>query len=109
MVTLLAYTVLEWFFNLVRQIYREHLFVIVSIPDKTATATELTIGSSGKVAIISGEKEQSCHEEETVIKNTGGISAVAASKSTSKDQVTRSCQTEAVACTETQVSPFTVP
>ena len=82
--------------------------MIVSIPDKAATATELTIGSSGKVAIISGEKEQSCHEE-TVIKNSGGISAVAASKSTSKDQVTRSCQTEAVACTETQVSPFTVP
>ena len=101
------------FLNLVRQIYREHLFAIVSIPDKTATATELTIGSSGKVAIISEEKEQSCHEE-TVIKNSGGISAVAeqavaASKSTSKDQVTRSCQTEAVACTETQVSPFTVP
>ena len=82
--------------------------MIVSIPDKTATPTELTIGSSGKVAIISEEKEQSCHEG-TVIKNSGGISAVAASKSTSKDQVTRSCQTEAVACTETQVSPFTVP
>ena len=87
--------------------------MIASPPDKTATATELTIGSSGKVAIISEEKEQSCHEE-TVIKNTGGKSAVAeqaaaaASKSTSKDQVTRSCQTEAVACTETQVSPYTV-
>ena len=83
--------------------------MIVSIPDKTATATELTIGSSGKVAMISGEKEQSCHEEKTVIKNTGGISAVAASKSTSKDQVTRSSQTEAVACTETQVSPHYCP
>ena len=82
--------------------------MIVSIPDKTATATELTIGSSGKVAIISEEKEQSCHEG-TVIKNSGGISAVAASKSTSKDQVTRSSQTEAVACTETQVSPHYCP
>ena len=58
MVTLLAYTVLECFFNLVRQIYREHLFVRVGIPDKTARATELTNLSSGKVAIISEEKEQ---------------------------------------------------